>query len=276
MSLFVQSLFHYPIKSTRGTALKQATVYPYGIEQDRRWLLVNDQNIMITQRKLAAIGGLLAEPNPEYANQLTLHYEHQVLSVEAKPDLATVNIWDDQTSAWQVDNAVNQTLSAWFGQAIKLVYFAPQDSHRVVDIDYAGEGFQTAFSDGFPILVITQASLDALSAKWGDTIDVRRFRPNIVIGGDIEPFAEDHWKEIQIGDLTLDLIKPCSRCVIPSLDPDTLQSTENFARFLATERRKDNGKVYFGQNAVVTQAQFKDLQQALGQLTVGQSVEMIN
>lgn len=274
MSLFVQSLFHYPIKSTKGISVEQATVYPYGIEQDRRWLLVDDHHVMITQRKLPIIGALQAEPDPEQPHRITLHYRSETLTVEAKPDLATVRVWDDETPAWQVDPIVNQTLSAWFGQPIKLVYFSPKHSHRIVDIDYAGQGFQTAFSDGFPILVITQASLNELSARWGSLVDVRRFRPNIVIGGECEAFAEDQWHSLQIGELTLDLVKPCSRCVIPSLDPDTQQSTENFARFLAKERRKDNGKVYLGQNAIVRSSQFKALQDTLGKITVGQTVSV--
>lgn len=275
MTLYVQSLFHYPIKSTKGIALDQAAVYPYGIEQDRRWLLVDAQNQMITQRKLPAIGALQAEPHPMLPHQLTLHYANQTIQAIATPQLTRVQIWADQTTAWQVDDTTNQTLSNWFGQPIKLVYFAPHDSQRIVDTKYAGDGFQTAFSDGYPILVITQASLDALSQQWGSLVDVRRFRPNLVITGDCDAFAEDQWQAIQIGDLILDLVKPCSRCVIPSLHPDTLQSTENFARFLANTRRKNDGKVYLGQNAIVRQAQFKALQETVGLLKTGQAVTLL-
>jgi uncharacterized protein YcbX len=275
MSLFLQSLFHYPIKSTKGIEVEQAKVYPYGIEQDRRWLLVDDQYQMITQRKLPAIGALQAVPHAEKPYQLTLHYANETVFAEANAELATVNIWADQTPAWQVADHVNKTISDWFEQPMKLVYFAPQDSKRIVDIKYAGEGFQTAFSDGYPILVITQASLDELSKQWGDLVDVRRFRPNLVIAGDCEPFAEDQWQSIQIGELIFDLVKPCSRCVIPSLNPDTQQPTDNFARFLANARRKADGKVYLGQNAVVQQAQFKALQEIIGLLHVGQHVQVL-
>jgi uncharacterized protein len=251
MTLFVSELWHYPLKSARGEQLSLAVWSALGLAEDRRWVLVDDQARFVSQRSCAVMGGLLAHAQ---GTQLTLVWQGQSVLADACPDqVIDVEVWGDRVEGYGVAQAVNQQLSAWLGQSVRLVY-CPDHAQRIVDPKYAGEGHLTAFSDGFPILVITQASLDELSRLWGSPVDVRRFRPNIVIGGDCAPFAEDAWQQIQIGEVILDLVKPCSRCVIPSLDPDTQTSTAGFARFLASTRRRDDGKVYLGQNAIVHSA----------------------
>lgn len=248
MTLFVSELWRYPLKSARGERLSQAAWSTFGLAEDRRWVLVDPSGHFVSQRTCALMGGLMAQA---HGHSLTLTWQGCTLLAQALPELPIVaEVWGDQITGWGVDHAVNQQLSDWLGKPVQLVY-CPEHARRVVDPTYAGEGHFTAFSDGFPLLVITQASLDELSRQWGQPVDVRRFRPNLVIGGDCAPFAEDDWQQLQVGELILDLVKPCSRCVIPSLDPERQTPTAGFARFLATQRRRADGKVYLGQNAIV-------------------------
>lgn len=251
MTLFVSELWHYPLKSAQGESLSGASWSGFGLADDRRWVLIDPTGHFVSQRSCAAMGAFAAHAQD---TRLTLTWQGQSVLAHALPELPVMaEVWGDHIAGWGVAPAVNQQLSDWLGQPVQLVY-CPTDTRRAVDPQYAGDGHFTAFSDGFPLLVITQASLDELSRLWGSTVDVRRFRPNLVIGGDCVPFAEDDWQQLQVGELILSLVKPCSRCVIPSLDPDTHTSTAGFARFLATHRRRADGKVYLGQNAIVHSA----------------------
>lgn len=274
MHLSVSQLWQYPLKSAQGIALPSGTLYAHGLAQDRRWLLVDAQGQMLTQRQQPNLGQLNVQASVN--GRLTLTWSGQTITAQALCEqLETVQIWGDRMPAHPVAASVNQRLSTWLGLAVRLVY-SPDQATRSVDAAYAGVGQHTAFSDGFPLLILTQSSLDALSTAWGQLIDVRRFRPNLVIAGDCAAFAEDAWSSLQIGEVTFDLVKPCSRCVIPSLDPDTQQPTQGFARFLAGQRRQTDGKIYLGQNAVIRQAaQVSDFRQALGTLQVGQAIEVL-
>lgn len=274
MTLQISQLWHYPLKSAQGIALQSATAYAHGLEQDRRWLVVDAAGHMLTQRQRPSLGCIKVQVASK--TTLTLTCSGQSITACALLDqMEMVQIWADHIWAHPVADSINQQLSAWLGLTVRLVY-CPDAAQRVVDPVYAGTDQHTAFSDGFPLLLLTQASLDALSAAWGTSIDVRRFRPNLVLDGDCVAFAEDGWSSVQIGDLIFDLVKPCSRCVIPSFDPDTQQPTQGFARFLATQRRQADGKIYLGQNVILRQAgKIDDFRQALGTLQVTDRVELV-
>ena len=251
MTLFVSELWQYPLKSARGERLNQLDISACGFAEDRRWMLIDESGRFVSQRNCAQMGALTAHAQ---GDSLTLDWHGSTALAQALPEQPVeAEVWNDRVVGWGVSDTVNRQVSGWLGQSVRLVY-CPDHAHRVVDPDYAGEGHFTAFSDGFPLLVLTQSSLDELSRQWGNPVDVRRFRPNLLIGGDCAPFAEDDWQQLQIGNVILELVKPCSRCVIPSLDPDTQTTTAGFARFLASTRRRADGKVYLGQNAIVHSA----------------------
>jgi uncharacterized protein YcbX len=252
--LFLSQLYHYPLKSARGLALQSGQIHPLGLEQDRRWVLVDDQGVFLSQRRCPQMGAIAVEAR---GLTLDLSFQGHTMVASANPlDVQQASVWDDEVAGcYRVQPEIDDWLSAALGQAVRLLYF-PDHATRIVDEHYAGQGHRTAFSDGFPLLVLSQSSLDALSKQWGSPINPRRFRPNLIIGGDCAPFSEDHWRRVYIDDpvqgtTVLELVKPCSRCVIPSLDPDTQASTEGFLRFLAAQRRGADGKVYLGQNAVL-------------------------
>ena len=250
--LHIASLHHYPLKSAQGIALPQAQMNPLGLEQDRRWVLIDEAGNFLSQRTCPAIGAIHVVAN---GSELMISLQGQTFIALANPNhLISAIVWGDTVAeCFAVQPEIDLWLSSALGQSVRLVY-CPDHAVRVVDERYAGEGHRTAFSDGFPLLVISQSSLDELARQWGAPIDFRRFRPNLIVGGACEPFAEDSWRSIRIANAVFDLVKPCSRCVIPSLDPDTQQQTDGFLKFLATTRRKEDGKVYLGQNAVLRHA----------------------
>jgi uncharacterized protein YcbX len=140
----------------------------------------------------------------------------------------------------------------------------PDDSRRAVDPDYAAPADQVGFADGFPFLLISQASLDDLNARLDQPVPMLRFRPNLVVSG-CGPYAEDGWKRIRIGDIEFRVAKPCSRCIIPTIDFATGERAREPLQTLMTYRKRDN-KVYFGQNL---------LHDAGGRLEVGTQVEVL-
>jgi len=141
----------------------------------------------------------------------------------------------------------------------------PDHSKRPVDPDFTVDEKQVAFSDGFPLLLISEASLNELNSRLPESVAMKRFRPNLVVK-DTEPYAEDSWKKIIIGECEFHVVKPCSRCILTTVDPETGEfSGKEPLRTLATYR-KLNGKVMFGQNLIATK---------IGKLEVGMSVEII-
>lgn len=271
MALQISQLWHYPLKSAQGRSLPSVMLSAYGVQHDRRWLLVDADGQMLTQRQQPQLGALQVQV---VADALILTWAGQ--SIRAQPSAVAserVSVWGDRMFAHAVSAVINQQLSAWLGLAVRLVY-CPDQAQRVVDPQYAA-GHHTGFSDGFPMLLLNQASLDHLSAAWGAPVDVRRFRPNLVVSGDCVAFAEDGWSSLQVGELIFDLVKPCQRCVIPTLNPDDQQPTLGFAKFLAQQRRHADSKIYLGHNVILRQAkQITDFTKKLGQLTVGDRVDL--
>jgi uncharacterized protein YcbX len=136
--------------------------------------------------------------------------------------------------------------SAWFSRALGrplLLVCMPDDSERPVDPTYARPGDLVSFADGYPLLLVNRASLEALGES-----DVRRFRPNLVVSG-AAAWAEDGWRALAVGELHLRTPKPCARCAIPGIDPDTARITKEPLRTLAHLRTRDH-QVYFGINAI--------------------------
>lgn len=174
-----------------------------------------------------------------------------------------VRIWDDLCAARPADAEADRWLSEFLGRECRLVHL-PAASRRPVDPAYAGAGDQVGFADGFPLLLISEASLQDLNGRLERALPMVRFRPNLVIRGG-EPFQEDRWRRIRIGTIEFRLVKPCSRCIIPTIDPATAERSAEPLRTLMSYRRRGN-KVYFGQNV---------LHDGLGTLCEGTPVEVL-
>jgi uncharacterized protein YcbX len=266
-SMHLSSLYRFPLKSAAGESLQRCASDSLGLLGDRRWMVVAaGTGRFLTQRILPRMALLQAHWQGDTALKL---------AAPGMPELL-VRVPDDKTmrcvQVWSANPVVpdaGETAAAWLsdflGQACRLVYL-PEDDGIQVDLDYARLGERTAFSDGFPFLLIGQASLDDLARRVGRPLEMLRFRPNLVVSG-AEPYAEDGWKRIRIGQLTFRVIKPCSRCVIPTLDPATGERAPDREPLnTLLSYRKGPGGVFFGQNLIA---------EGRGELELGMPVERL-
>jgi len=259
----VSQLFIYPAKSMSHIALDASAVDRFGLHNDRRWMLVDDQGAYVTQRQYPRMC-LISTSFTD--NQLVLQApELPVIRVpEAIPGQAvSVKVWNDQCEAYDCGEIIAQWLSEFMGIKCRLVYF-PENENRLIDQGYARPEEYTAFSDGFPILLISQASLDDLNSRLEAPVPMTRFRPNLVVSG-CEAFAEDKWKQIRVGEVIMRVVKPCSRCVIPTIDTTTGKKGKE-PLYTLSQYRRQNNKVFFGQNIITNNT---------GQLETGMPVEIL-
>lgn len=256
-TMHISELAIHPLKSARRVTVPELPLTALGPAWDRRWMLVDAEGKFVTQRSLprmCLISAIVQE------GRLVLAAPGlPALAVEADAAAAplSVTVWNDTVVA----RATNAAADAWCSEFLQMpvrLAFMPDDTVRGVDPHYAGPGHRTAFSDGFPLLLVTQSSLDHLNgllqAEGLAAVDWRRFRPNIVIAGNLLPHAEDAWRRLRIGEVELEVVKPCSRCVIPSIDPDTAGKNSHILTILRSYRARADGKTYFGQNVVIRQA----------------------
>ncbi len=245
----LEQLWIYPVKSLPGVRMQSARVDVRGFVLDRHWMIVDKANgSFITQREypsLALIGLELKDHKVELA--IPGNGRASFRAGENSGETVQVIVWQDSLPALHVSPEVDQLLSGYLGKPVSLVEMR-DDIKRQVDPDYAGEADQTGFSDGFPFLLIGQASLEDLNHRIGGhpVITMQRFRPNLVVTGS-EAYAEDEWQHIQIGSISFRVVKPCSRCSITTVDPLTGERSAEPLRTLAGYRSRDN-KVFFGQN----------------------------
>ncbi len=265
--LTVASLRIHPIKSLGGFEVDQALVTDRGFEHDRRWMFVDESGRFISQREIPVMACLHCAPMiPDEAPggfRVTDIRDGDVIDLPWMIDhgeKAIVVVWNDALVALRAP----VEFSAWFSKKLgskATLVFMPDKSHRPVDTRYA-KGI-TSLSDGYPYLILSQASLDDLNLRIRSSSDhliisssdlgMDRFRPNIVIAGG-EAYQEDQWKEIMIGDTRFSLVKPCERCAIPTIDQRTGERGKEPTRTLATYRRRVGSegkvKVEFGMNAM--------------------------
>jgi len=254
----------YPIKSTAQISLSSANTGLFGLDNDRRWMLIDENGYMLTQRKHPRM--CLIESNLSNDRLIVSATGLEPLSI-TPPDsgkATKATVWEDTCTSYDAGSEAAEWFSAFLKTPARLVYF-PQNEIRQVDQNYAKKGDITAFSDGFPYLLTSQASLDDLNSRLSTAVEMKRFRPNIVVKGN-EAFAEDNWKQIRIGGIDFNFVKPCSRCVIPSINPDTAEKTAEVVKTLASYRMREN-KIYFGQNLIA---------EGTGKLKLGMEVEIIS
>lgn len=249
----ISELLIYPVKSLGGISLKSALLTDRGLEYDRRFMLIDAQNRFVTQREF-----------PELAFFKTAIDGYQLIITDKRDESSVsvpliaiegehygVQIWDDHCQAILLDSTIADWFSARLSQPVRLVYM-PDESQRPVDPSYATKGELTSFSDGYPVLIIGAESLKDLNARLENPVPMDRFRPNIVFSGGY-PHVEDTFMTFKAGDVQLEAVKPCARCVMTTTDQDTgLRSAEPL-KTLSKYRSKHN-KIYFGQNLLASHA----------------------
>ncbi len=243
----LSALTIYPIKSCAGIPRTQARVTLRGLEHDRRWLIVDAHGEFRTQRKLPHLA--LVQPRID-GNRLVLSAPEQPdTELPLVPDSGkpmSVQVWRDTVEAWQVSDGVDRWISEIVGEPSHLVWM-PETTFREVDPERSPQRHPVSFADGFPLLAISEASLDDLNSRLPEPVPMLRFRPNLELS-DTQPFAEDGWRKVSVGDLNFFGGEPCGRCVLTTVDPEsgTLAGPEPL-KTLATYRKRQ-GEVLFGQN----------------------------
>ncbi|WP_406288442.1 MOSC domain-containing protein [Embleya sp. NBC_00896] len=242
------SLHVYPIKSARGIDLAEAVVEPWGLVGDRRWMLVDATGRFVSQRKQPRLATVTVRQEPG-GTLVVRAPSMDELRIEppAEVRLTTVTVWNDELEAAV---GVDDT-HTWFGKLlgidVRLVYL-DDPTRRRPDQTYADIADRVSFADGFPLLLTTTGSLDALNGVMDSPLPMNRFRPNVVVDEPIG-WAEDHWRRIRIGDITFRVVKPCSRCVITTTDQLTGERGHEPLRALGKHHRFGKSLV-FGQNLV--------------------------
>lgn len=263
--MYVSQLLNYPVKSCKGNQLSEMEIDSFGPKWDRRWMLVDGDGRFVTQQQIAEMGqiGVIVSSDIIRFDYHSEHMELSLIEAQGYKDERLVTVWQDQVKGNRIDHPVNDWISDKLGKKVQLVYM-PQETIRQVDLEYAQFGDRVGFADGFPFLILSEASVQFLSEKVGYSLNVRRFRPNIVISG-CEAFTEDTWQQIQIGEIVFDLVKPCSRCVIPTIDLNTSQKQPEVMQAMLAYRKQGN-KVMMGQNA---------LHRGVGSIRVGEEVKIL-
>lgn len=249
LAIFVSALYFYPIKSCGGISLEVAKISQRGIRGDRAFMVVDPAGRFITQRE-----------QPRMALIRPVIREDGVITVTAPnmPEISiaaddtgnryNVEIWDDTCVGVDQGDAIATWFSTCLGIACRVVHM-PEDYIRQVNPQYATqEQDQVAFSDGYPLLLLTEASLADLNARMQESLPINRFRPNIVLEGTL-PYVEDTWRKIYIGEVAFYIVKACARCPITTTDQATAVVGKEPLRTLATYRRAQKG-VIFGQNLI--------------------------
>ena len=254
MPLAVTDLYRYPVKSCRGEQRVAAPVEPWGLAGDRRWMIVDVYGDVVTAREYPRLvlvtpfltGGGLRLTGPG-GSDLTV-------SAPGGDELIPVTVWQSRVLAAPAGAAADAWISAVTGEPVRLVYL-DDPTRRRPNPDYSRDGDRVSFADGYPLLLTTDSSLaklnEAIAAGPGAAegpLPMRRFRPSVVVAG-TDPWAEDGWRRLRIGEVAFRAVKGCDRCVLTTIDPDTAATGHEPIATLARNRRWD-GKVWFGMNLI--------------------------
>ena len=244
--LRIAALYVYPLKGAAGLPVPTADVTPRGLSGDRRWMVAGADGRFLSGRTHPAFVLLRARPVP---GGLRLEADgHPPLDVETPGETAprvSGEVWGSRLALREAP-AARAWLRAWLGADARLVY-QPDETRRPADPAYA-PGHEVSLADAYPLLVTTEPSRHDLEARAGVALDVRRFRPNVVVEGGA-PWGEDGWGDLALGPVAFRAVKPCARCSVTTLDPDTAEASAEPLRTLAGFRKRGS-KVLFGQYLV--------------------------
>jgi hypothetical protein len=266
------SIHIYPVKAGRAIDLAEAEVEPCGLAGDRRWLVTDPDGQFITQRAeptLALVGACY-----DTAGNLHLSAPGQPPLPVAAPaeargaEMLWVSVWQSKVRAAAAGDQADAWFSGYLGRPVRLVHL-DDPTRRQVDPEFGVPEDRVSFADGYPLLLTSMGSLDALG-RWliedaQPTVPMTRFRPSVVVAG-AAPWAEDSWRRIQIGPVPFRVAKPCGRCVVTTIDQQTAERGRQPLAMLGRRRR-------FGQQLVFGQNLIPD---ATGTIRVGDTVRVLD
>ncbi|AOM40655.1 YcbX family protein [Xenorhabdus hominickii] len=247
--LALSRLYTYPVKSMRGLQLSHSLVNESGLTFDRNFMITTLDGTFITARQYPQMllftptmlnnGLYLQAPNRESAT---------ILYADFKEERFPTEVWGNHFTALVAPDLVNTWLSGFFDMPVQLRWLSEELTRRVKKFP----DISLSFADGFPYLIINEASFHALQQRCPASLKIEQFRANIIVTGAV-PFEEDSWQVIQIGDIVFDLPKPCSRCILTTVSPEKGRKnpkSEPLATLQSFRTAKENGDVDFGQNAI--------------------------
>lgn len=256
--MFLSGINIYPIKSLRGISLNEAKTERRGLEFDRRWMLIDENNRFLTQREFSKMATLNVEVL-ERCLEISIADENLIVpfEIENKNNSGRVTIWQSKCKAEIYDKSINDWFSGILQTNCRLVRM-PEETHRKVNYFYAVQkDDHVSFADGYPFLLIGESSLEDLNSRLEKPLPMNRFRPNLVVSG-AEAFEEDSWKTINIGDSIFHVVKPCARCVITTIEQNTgekqgVEPLKTLSSF-RIPKRNSMKKILFGQNLIAEKA----------------------
>lgn len=271
MSIILSSLTYYPIKACRGFEVDSSFVERMGLANDRRMMVVTPAGGFLTQREHAKLALITPMLKNDSVTLSAPNFDSVHFAIQKSGTPTSVNIWKSLgVSAIDQGDESAQWLSDWLGAAVRLVHIADGFQRKLNPNFAVHADDHTGFADGYPILIISEASLQDLNSKLGSPqgavppLPMNRFRPNIVVK-DCEPFAEDTWKRIRIGSVEMTLVKPCARCEVTTIDKETLERNKEPLKTLAAYRKQEGGAM-FGMNVIPLNE---------GEIKAGMSVEVV-
>jgi hypothetical protein len=254
MSLQLTGIWRYPVKSCRGERLAEGRVEPWGLHGDRRWMVVDADGAPVTGREHPQMVLVTPRLGPGRLTLSSPGLPDLAVPVPAGGDLVPVRVWASELVAAPADDEAATWLSKVIGEPVRLVYL-DDPTRRPTNPEYSQDGDRVSFADGYPLLLTTEESLDAVNGWVAEgprpaegPLPMGRFRPSVVLSG-APAWAEDGWRRLRIGPVTFRVAKGSDRCVFTTIDPDTAAKGHEPLFALARHRRWD-GKIWFGVNLI--------------------------
>lgn len=267
-NLSISEIWIYPVKSLGGIRLNEALLTERGLQWDRRWMLLDEKGAFMTQRQFPSMA--LLEVNLQKNFMEVRHRKKSIqplqvpYNIKSPAEVVEAPIWDDSSKALVSAHEVNKWFSHALGKTCSLVHM-PEESNRTTTGKTSGRIQKVSFADAYPILLIGQASLDDLNKKLTVPVSMNRFRPNLVFSGGAA-CEEDGWHAFTAGGTRFWAEKPCSRCILTTIDQETIKKGKEPLATLA-KYRNFGGKVMFGQNL---------LYEAGGLIRVGDTIKVLS
>jgi uncharacterized protein YcbX len=245
----LSSLIYYPIKACRGIEVESSCVERMGLEHDRRMMVVTPEGEFLTQREHPRLALVTPKLRAGTLELSAPGYDSLQLGLQTSGTPWPVNIWKSKgVHAIDQGEEAADWFSSWLGAPVRLVHFADGYRRRINEQYAVNEDDHTGFADGYPILLTSEEGLQDLNARLEAPVPMNRFRPNLVVRGG-EPFGEDTWNKIRIGDVELAVVKPCARCEVIAFDKATLERSKEPLKTLGKYRKHRLGAI-FGQNVI--------------------------